>query len=69
MRKLFSIVALSLIVSTVFSASAQAPAPSLRSSGDVERRIDSILSRMTLEEKIDLLGGVDGFFIRDIPRG
>jgi beta-glucosidase len=23
---------------------------------------------MTLEEKIDLLGGVDGFFIRDVPR-
>jgi beta-glucosidase len=68
MRKLCSIVALSLIFSTVFSASAQAPAPSLRSSGDVERRVDSILGRMTLEEKIDLLGGVDGFFIRDIPR-
>jgi beta-glucosidase len=68
MRKLCSIVALSLFVSTVFSASAQAPAPSLRSSGEVERRVDSILSRMTLEEKLDLLGGVDGFFIRDIPR-
>jgi len=23
---------------------------------------------MTLEEKIDMLGGVDGFFIRGIPR-
>jgi len=23
---------------------------------------------MTLEEKLDLLGGVDGFFIRDVPR-
>lgn len=68
MRKLRSFVALPLIVSTAFSASAQAPAPSLRSSGDVERRVDSILSRMTLEEKIDLLGGVDGFFIRDILR-
>jgi len=23
---------------------------------------------LTLEEKLDLLGGVDGFFIRDVPR-
>jgi len=57
-----------LIFSTVFSASAQAPAPSLRLSAELERRVDSILNQMTLEEKIDLLGGVDGFFIRDIPR-
>jgi beta-glucosidase len=34
----------------------------------VERRVESILGRMTLEEKIDLLGGVDNFFIRAIPR-
>jgi len=30
--------------------------------------VESILSQMTLEEKIDLLGGVDGFFIRDVSR-
>src|SRR3989475_2847634 len=36
--------------------------------GDIDRRVDSILSQMTLEEKIDLLGGVDEFFIRGIPR-
>ena len=29
-----------------------------------ERRIDSILNQMTIEEKIDLLGGVDGFYLR-----
>ena len=68
MRRLCSIVALSLIVSTVLSASAQAPALSTRSSAEVERRVDSILNSMTLEEKLDLLGGVDGFFIRDVPR-
>ena len=66
MQRLCSIVA--LIISTVLIASAQAPTPSLRSSAEVERRADSILSQMTLEEKLDLLGGVDGFFIRDIPR-
>jgi len=68
MRRLCSIVALSLIASTVFSASAQDPAPSPRSSAEIERTVDSILNQMTLEEKLALLGGVDGFFIRDVPR-
>src|SRR3989440_7086215 len=68
MRRVCSIVALFVIVSTVLWVSAQAPAPSIRSSTEVERRVDSILNQMTLEEKLDLLGGVDGFFIRDIPR-
>jgi beta-glucosidase len=66
MQRLCSIAA--LIFSTVFSVSAQAQAPTVRSPAEVERRVESILSQMTLEEKIDLLGGVDGFFIRDIPR-
>ena len=35
---------------------------------DTEKRVSDILSRMTLEEKIDLIGGVDGFYIRAIPR-
>jgi len=34
----------------------------------IERRVDSILSQMTIEEKIDLLGGVDDFYVRGIPR-
>ena len=37
-------------------------------SDDIDTRVNSILSQLTLEEKIDLLGGVDGFFIRDVPR-
>ncbi len=31
-------------------------------------RVESILSQMTLEEKVDLLGGADDFYIRGIPR-
>ncbi len=31
---------------------------------DVEKRAESILTKMTLEEKIDMLGGVNGFYIR-----
>ena len=38
------------------------------STTDTESRVESILSRMTLQEKIELLGGVDGFFIRGVPR-
>jgi beta-glucosidase len=30
--------------------------------------VEAIVSKMTLEEKIDLLGGVDGFFTRGVPR-
>jgi beta-glucosidase len=33
-----------------------------------DERVESILGRMTLAEKIDLIGGVDGFFIRSIER-
>lgn len=31
---------------------------------DVDRRVEGILSKMTLEEKVDMLGGVKGFYIR-----
>ncbi|MGH9687093.1 MAG: beta-glucosidase H [Candidatus Acidiferrales bacterium] len=33
----------------------------------IERQVDAILSRMTLEQKIDIIGGVDGFYIRAYP--
>ena len=35
---------------------------------DVEQRVQAILSRMTLEEKIDMIGGVDDFYIRAYPQ-
>lgn len=62
-------VAVFLLSVSVTGALAQSTAPpSLRSSAEVERRVDSILSEMTLEEKLSLLGGVDGFFIREVSR-
>src|ERR1700681_371277 len=36
------------------------------SPADVEAKVNSLLKQLTLEEKIDLLGGVDDFYIRDI---
>jgi beta-glucosidase len=35
---------------------------------DAEKRIDAIVSKMTLEEKVDYIGGTDWFFIRAVPR-
>jgi len=64
MQRLCSIVP--LIAFIMLTVSAQAP--SALFSAEVERRVDSILNQMTLEEKLALLGGVDGFFIRDVPR-
>src|SRR5512133_1315388 len=37
-------------------------------SGSVENRVNALLSRMTLEEKIDYIGGLDRFYIRPIER-
>ena len=70
MRKVFSaLVLLTLMSINVIPALAQTPAPANASdTAAVERRVDSLLSKMTLEEKIDLLGGVDRFYIRGIPR-
>jgi beta-glucosidase len=36
--------------------------------GDADQRAEKILSQMTLEEKIDYVGGYDDFYIRAIPR-
>jgi beta-glucosidase len=35
---------------------------------EVEKRVDSILGKMTLEEKITIIGGINDFFTRPIPR-
>jgi len=38
------------------------------SPADAARRAESLLSQMSLDEKISYIGGVDPFFIRSIPR-
>ena len=62
MNKRPLIVALFLLVLSQLVI-AQTPA-----SGDVEKRVDSILRKMTLEEKIDLIGGTHDFYTRPLPR-
>src|SRR5260370_10326463 len=70
MRKQLSVLALlTLLRLNVIPAVAQAPRHTTApDTATIERRVESLLGKMTLEEKIDILGGVDGFFIRDIPR-
>src|SRR2546426_10027470 len=63
MRKICSAVAIVLLIGIQAFVQAASPAP-----GDVDRRVEAVLSQMTLEEKIDMLGGVDDFFIRALPR-
>lgn len=48
---------------SIHFVAAQAPP----TSSDVEHHVDAILTQMSLEEKIDLLAGIDGFFVRDVP--
>jgi beta-glucosidase len=40
------------------------PSQAQTSSADVDARVDSLLKKLTLDEKIDLIGGVDDFYIR-----
>jgi beta-glucosidase len=69
MRKLNAVsVALVLLFSMFTQVRAQAPSATPASSASIDSRVEAILGQMTLEEKIDLLGGVDDFFIRDVPR-
>lgn len=59
----FVILALCLLIAR--AAPAQTP---VRPAAEVEPRVEMLLKELTLEEKIDLLGGVDEFFIRGVPR-
>jgi len=52
-----------LVLLWVVPVVGQTPQPQ----ADVEARVDSLLKQLSLEEKIDLIGGVNDFYIRDIP--
>lgn len=58
-------VCLAFILILCLSAVAYSAAPS---QGDIENRVEVILGKMTLEEKIDYIGGYNAFYIRAIPR-
>jgi beta-glucosidase len=59
---------LACLLLAVLVAGVQAPVRSGPSpESDLDRRVDAILAKMTLKEKIDYLGGTDGFFVRALP--
>src|SRR5271156_5764877 len=61
-RKIGVIFALLFIVTAAALVPLATAAPD-----DVEQRVEAILSKMTLEQKIDMLGGEDDFYIRAYP--
>ncbi len=63
LRKLGVVLALVFVWASYAAAQA---APS--ATDDVEQRVNAIVSRMTLEEKVDMLGGINDMFIRALPR-
>ncbi len=56
-------VAFILLLVAPFGLTQSAP-----SKADVEKRVDSLLSQMTLDEKIEMIGGINDFFTHPIPR-
>jgi beta-glucosidase len=69
MRKICAaVVALSLLGAAVPAAAQGRRAPAPGSRPNDERRATDLLARMTIEEKIDLIGGVNDFFVRGVAR-
>jgi len=68
MKKLQALVLSCVLFSGLMPLFGQSVGTATNHSEDIESRVNSILSQLTLEEKVDLLAGVDGFFIRDVPR-
>ena len=58
----FCLVILFFLTSIALSQNSAPPA------ADVEKRVDSLLHSMTIEEKITLLGGTDGMYTSPLPR-
>jgi beta-glucosidase len=61
-RKLFAAI---IFLSFIQQNMAQTALPS---KADVEKRVDVILGKMTEEEKIEIIGGINDFYTRPIPR-
>jgi beta-glucosidase len=61
------VVSLLVVVMASGTRAQERPAPDRAPDPEIEKRVDAILARMTLEQKIDYIGGVDRFFVREIP--
>src|SRR6185312_4508859 len=52
----------------VLAKSSAVTSKSPATAAEIDKRAEAILGKMTLEEKIDYLGGADGFYVRAVPR-
>src|SRR6201984_674098 len=69
MSNSYSLPRLGVLFALVFLWVSYAATPAASSgTDDVERRVNAILSQMTLDEKIDMLGGINEMYIRPFPR-
>ncbi len=65
----YSVRRLGVLFALVFLGVSYAATPAASSAtDDVERRVNAILSQMTLDEKIDMLGGINEMYVRPFPR-
>ena len=63
-RKIAAIMALCVLATIAVAVPVANSAPG---QGDVEQRVQAILSRMTLDQKLDMIGGLDDFYVRAYP--
>lgn len=63
MSKRVRAIGIVVIFLTQFTAAQATP-----SKTDVEKRVDSILTNMTVDEKVEIIGGINDFYTRPIPR-
>src|ERR1700685_4435564 len=64
MLRKFQTISLPLVLFVLPAVCQTAPV----SQAATEARVDPLLKQLTLEEKVDIIGGVDDFYIRAIPR-
>jgi len=55
------------LLAAVLLAGMQAVRSGSSAESDIDRRVNAILAKMSLEEKIDYLSGTDGFYVRALP--
>src|SRR5580704_3912027 len=53
-----------LLMMTACAVMGQVPKPT---QGDVEQRVDKLLAKLTLDEKLEVLGGDRSFYIHALP--
>jgi beta-glucosidase len=68
--KISKAINITLVLSVLLTFTVGAQEVSVVRSSDeaLEKRVEELLARMTLEEKIDMLGGAEGFYIRPLER-